>query len=397
MSEKLYDALEVCLRLMDEGTSLEECLARYPMLSEELRPTLEAAYAAQCLTETVVPLEAMNRSRTRLLGKAAQLRKEKAPRRVWLGLPRLAFSLIILVMLLVTTSGGLFVASAKSLPGDTLYPVKRAVESLRVNLAPGEEQKNDVESEFRLQRIDEVRQLFEMKLRRNISFEGVVEQITAERWLVSGIAVRVSSDTQMIGEITPGMLVEVEGSTEVEGYVTAIEIHLREFQTSGLVEAIGQQEWMISGVRVNITSETQISPGIAEGEVVLVLVRSFDDQTWTAMAILDLGAPTATPTPQPTLTDTPLPEATETEDVGDDDSSGSDSGDDDTEPQESEDDSEGDSESGDDESTPEADESDDDSSASGDEESENDENESDESSGSEDEESTPEPEETDEP
>ena len=82
MSEKLYDALEVCLRLMDEGASLDECLARYPLLSEELRPTLEAAYAAQCLTETVVPLEAMNRSRTRLLGKAAQLRKEKAPRRV---------------------------------------------------------------------------------------------------------------------------------------------------------------------------------------------------------------------------------------------------------------------------------------------------------------------------
>ena len=272
-----------------------------------------------------------------------------------------------------------------------------------MNLAPGAEQKSDVESEFRLQRIDEVRQLLDMELRRNISFEGVVEQISAERWLVSGIQVQVSSDTQMIGEITLGTLVEVEGSTEVEGYVTALEIHLREFQISGLVEAIGQQEWMISGVRINITSETQISPGVAEGEVVLVLVRSFDDQTWTAMAILDLGAPTATPTIQPTLTDTPMPEATateddgETEDVGDDDSSASDSGDDDTETQELEDDQEDDSEFGNDESTPEADKSDDDSSASGDEESENNEDESDDSSGSEDEESTPEPEETDEP
>lgn len=297
MSEQLYEALDACLQAMDEGATLEKCLGMYPELVDELRPTLEAAYAARSLAEIDVPVEAMNRSRTRLLGKAAALRNGKQPKRAWAGIPRLAFSIFLAVALFIVTSGSFLAASAKSLPGDKLYPVKRAVEDLRVQLSSGEVHQYEVESEYRQLRIEEVQDLLAMQQQRDISYSGVVEEMAGEYWLVSGIAVRVTNDTVMIGEISAGMLVEVEGSTEPDGYVLAQEIHLQEYQFSGTVEEIKDSEWVISGVALKIVSGTQIGPDIRVGDAVLVLARSEDDAVWKAMAILSLEARDATPIP----------------------------------------------------------------------------------------------------
>lgn len=304
MSVHLYDAVEVCMKLMEKGASIDECLEGYPTLTEKLRPILEAVCEAKGLSEAEVPLEAMNRSRTRLLGKAAQMRKQNQVKRAWMGIPRLVFSLLILVVLLITTSGGLFAASAESLPGDTLYPVKRAVADLRVNLATGTEHKSEIETKYRLQRINEVNQLLDLQLVRKISFEGLVEKVAADYWIVSGFRVQVNSETVYIGSMSVGTLVEVEGTTELEGYVLADEIHLREYQMTGLVEKMERKEWTISGVAVKINTETQLGLGIVEGDVVLALISSDDENTLTAKAILNLGEPTATSTAQPTITAT---------------------------------------------------------------------------------------------
>jgi hypothetical protein len=297
MNERLYEALEACLVAMDEGMELEKCLENYPKLADELRPTLEAADAARSLANIDVPVEAMNRSRTRLLGKAAMLRDDKTSRRVWMGLPRLAFSLLLAVVLLVMTSSGLLAVSAESLPGDRLYPVKRAVENLRVQFAPSGVQKYEAEWQYRERRIGEVTELLTMGEERNISFEGVVEVINDLDWFVSGIEVRLTDNTDLIGSIDEDMLVEVEGITHADGYVVAREIHLREYQFSGVVDSKTVEEWVISGIPLKIVPETQIGPNIGVGSAVLVLVRSDNDAEWKAIAILSLGMPTATPAP----------------------------------------------------------------------------------------------------
>lgn len=375
MSEQLYDALEACLEAVDKGATLEKCLEMYPGLADELRPTLSAAYAARSLTEMGVPVEAMNRSRTRLLGKAALMRNEKQPMRAWMGLPRLAVSLMLVIVLLAVSSGSLFAASAKSLPGDKLYPVKRAVENLRVQFAPSGVQKYEAETEYQQQRIGEIKELLTTGVKHSISYEGVVEKMAEASWIVSGIEVRLTADTVIIGQISVGMLVEVEGSTELDGYVSALEIHLREYQFSGVVDSIGRSEWVISGMRLKIIPETQIGPDIGVGEAVLVLARSDNDAEWRAMAILDLGTPTETAMPTQPATNTVLPGTTdkdlgtETPEIGDD------------------------SGSGDDKSTPEPEATDDSNSGGGEETPEPEK--TDEGSGPGDGESTPEPEETD--
>lgn len=297
MNQRLYEALEACLQAMDEGMELEKCLENYPKLTSELRPMLEAAYAARSLADVEVPVEAMNRSRTRLLAKAAMLRGEKHTRRVWMGVPRLAFSLLLAVVLLVMTSSGLLAVSAESLPGDRLYPVKRAVENLRVQFAPSRVQKYEAEWQYRERRIGEVTELLTMGESRNISFEGVVEEINDLEWFVSGIDVRLTEGTVLIGPIDKDMLVEVEGMTQPDGYVVAREIHLREYQFSGIVESKTLNEWVISDIPLKIVPETQIGPNIGVGSGVLVLVRSDNDAEWKAIAILSLGMPTATATP----------------------------------------------------------------------------------------------------
>ena len=44
MSNNLYKALQQCLKLLDSGVPAEECLAKYPRYSDELRPLLAAAW-----------------------------------------------------------------------------------------------------------------------------------------------------------------------------------------------------------------------------------------------------------------------------------------------------------------------------------------------------------------
>lgn len=324
MKAQLYDALEECLHMMEKGASLDECLAAYSGIAGDLRPALEAAYYSQQKIDTSIPWEAMNRSRTKILGLAAQLRQARPQRHFWLGFPRLAVSLVILAVLLLTTSGSLFVASAKSLPGDKLYPVKRAVADLRINLTTSTEHKSKVETQYRSQRISEVQQLLDLQLVRKITFEGIVEKITDDQWIVSGIPVSVNKDTIYIGSITVGMLIEVEGSTEKNGYISGDELHLREYQMAGIVEKIARQEWVIAGIPVRITSNTQIGFGIGEGDVVLMLVSSEGDQALYAKAILNLGAPTETVSPAQIMTPIPTTE----DKAGNEDDSGSGNGDD---------------------------------------------------------------------
>lgn len=338
MKENLYDALEICLGMMDEGASLEQCLERFPNLADELGSILMAASAAKSLADPAIQVEAMNRSRTSMLGKAKQMQQEQRPRQHWMGASKLAFSMVILAALFVLTSGSLFVASAKSLPGDTLYPVKWAVAYFQVKMADGAEKRSVAENQFRMQRIVEVQQLLDRQLVRKITFDGIVEKVSPEQWQVSGIRVRVSDNTVIIGMISEGMLIEVEGLTEKQGYVSAHKIFLREFQVTGVVEKIAAEKWIISGMPVKITSETQLSLGINERDVVLVLIKiDDDDRSWVAKAILNLGESTQSLIPVeilPSSTESTSPDLDEDEqsdeDASDDGSMDEDRNDDDT-------------------------------------------------------------------
>ena len=350
MSDILYEALESCLDALDKGSSLESCLEQYPAMTDELRPVLEAAIAAKSLSVEDVPVSAMQRSRTRLLARSVQLGSaieekprswfkdlfaptdsSKATRRtaITASAGRMAFALVIAVTLILT-SGGLLVVSAESLPGETLYAIKRAVEEIRVQLAPGNESQQQIEAVNSLERLEEVQELLRLGRSQFVDFEGVVETISHTQWIVNGIMVTLSPDTILSGPIEAGrsielgMRVEVRGTTGLESQVYAQEIRLREYEIAGYVEGIEANRWIISGISIRVNQDTHLAPGIQVSSLVVALVRIEDDDNVIALAVVRLPGsvitaipldgetltPTNTPQPSPTLTLVPAPSET---------------------------------------------------------------------------------------
>ncbi|MEA1977900.1 MAG: DUF5666 domain-containing protein [Chloroflexota bacterium] len=268
-----YDAVEVCMAALETGVDIESCLALYADMAEELRPVLEAAVEARRLAEQEVPTDAMIRSRTRMLARAAQIRSESEGRRTWWMLPRLAFTALALVVALILAGSGLFAASAQALPGDALYSVKRTGEEIRKGLVAGAETKRMLEETYNQRRIEEVSDLFELGRVEQVSFEGVIDSQSEQYLVVAGIPVMVTSQTEMLGDLEIGEYIEVEGATQDDGFVMGGSLQHKRFELVGWVEAIGPDEWKISGVDLHLVDDVGIRGGLRVGDHVIALVE----------------------------------------------------------------------------------------------------------------------------
>ncbi len=225
MSKNLYEALEICLQALGQGADIEACLADFPGLADELRPLLEAAMQARALAAPDIPVDVMRRGRARLLQHAAQMREAaNAPRRRTFSLQRATVALMLVVFF--TLSGtGLVKASSTSIPGDNLYLVKRTWEDVRLWLAP-EVERETLEHEYENERLEEVNELFEHGRAADVAFAGVVTEQNGDRWVVAGIPVVVTAQTELSDLVTVGMTVVVSGQTRSEGVVLAQQIAL---------------------------------------------------------------------------------------------------------------------------------------------------------------------------
>jgi len=290
MDERLSEALDECITAINSGSGLEECLAKYPNLADELRPLIETSTAARSLTTTHVPSATRNRSRTILLAHAAQRRKTRIPLLTYFRIPRLALSLAAVLVVLVFSFNGLIVTSAKTLPGDTLYPIKRVAETVRLQLTNNIETKQQIEADYNQQRTEEVLELLQLKRIEQISMEGKVQEISPELWVVSGIKIHVTPETRIIGEIHLGQVVEVEGSTDPYGWVTADELHLRYYEVTDVITEINSDEWTIGDIKLLIAPDAQINPALEIGDQARVLVYSSDNGRLYARAILTVAS-----------------------------------------------------------------------------------------------------------
>ena len=286
MSMRLYNAFEVCLAAIATGVDLEICLSLYPDLSNELRPALETAQYARLAARQEDPKAAMMRSRTRFMSRAAELRARQRPFFLSLAFPRLAIVALACLLVIIGSMNGLVVASAKALPGDTLYPVKRAAENVSLSLARDIEVRQQMEESYLHRRAEEIHGLLAQKRVRNISMEGIVSEASAEHLLVNGIPVRLKDGAIVNGEIQPGRVIEVEGQTQPGGWIEADELHLRFFEQAGELMAIDPGFWTVGETRFKISPTTRIDPALKTGDQVLVLVYSSDDGLNYAQAIL---------------------------------------------------------------------------------------------------------------
>jgi len=250
MNEKQFDALERALVELAAGKDAATLITANPEIAAEI----ETAQWAGTLATAEVPGGAAHRSRTRVLARAMQLRSVGQPRGwVFRRIPRLAYALILVLIFLLSWNGLVF-ASAKALPGDQLYPAKLTLEKLRLGLTLNPQTHQEAEEEYQARRIDEVARLLALGRKEFVQFVGMVEEQGDDYWIVEEIEVRILPETIILGNILPGMFVEIEGATQSEGWVVASEIHLQSFSFNGTVEAISRSAWIISGQEVLVDS-----------------------------------------------------------------------------------------------------------------------------------------------
>ena len=226
MSERLFDALETCLQALEQGETIDAALARFPALAADLRPILETSLHARTLGGLPLPEGIQHRGRARLLQRAAEMREAKhAPRRSWLVQFRpLAVALMLVVFFLSGT--GLVRASSVTLPGDSLYPIKRTWEDVRLLFTFEKVQRVNLEMEYETERLGEIGELLAEGRIEPISFSGYVTAQTDSQWTVSGIPVAITAQTVLSGEpVTVGTAVTVYGMTTLAGSVEAHSIN----------------------------------------------------------------------------------------------------------------------------------------------------------------------------
>ncbi len=230
---KIFDALEICLKEMENGADLETVLARFPELAGELRPILRTSQKARSISPAAPSQEVMRRGRARLMQRAAELRESRvAPRaRVIPGFQRLALSFALAAILLLSSTG-LLNASASALPGENLYPVKRTWEGLRLFLIFNKDARELLEHQFKTERLNEVNELLAEGRHETIQFAGLFMQVNGKNY-ISGIPVNLAPDMRVPDN---GTAVIISGQTNDRGVV---ELFTLEILPDGSVVPVG--------------------------------------------------------------------------------------------------------------------------------------------------------------
>lgn len=297
-------ALEVCMQQILMGTSLEQALAPYPQWAEELRPRLEAAQAARAYGAAIrVPADGLDRSRAIFLEAANQRVQTHGG---LFAVPTWRWGLAVLALALILFLGVRTVAAtAEALPGDLLYPVKIAGEQTRLLLSASPAQRLDLEQSYDQTRRFEVEALIQRSRRSGpaaspqVTFTGALTQMKADGWMVGGIPVLISSDTQFIGEVQVGFFLEVQGALQPGGRVLAQKIRARELEFSGRVEAMNGEQWVVSGVSFQVTHKTLVQGQPALGSQVQVRAIQVQDASGQAVLwarLIETGEAGLTPT-----------------------------------------------------------------------------------------------------
>ena len=203
--QELREAFNDCVDRMAAGQSIGECLRLYPQHAARLRPMLEVGSLvarAQADARDVAGAQARVRSRVRSPAFAP-------PRqRAYSRLQVLAASLLIVF-------AAVLAAAENSLPGDSLYGIKRLGENARGTL---------MGQDFGTRRVDEIRVLLALQREADVEFSGTVERMAAALWQVSGLEVAVGAGTEQPEAVRVGDSVQVSAHTTEQGDLVALTI-----------------------------------------------------------------------------------------------------------------------------------------------------------------------------
>ncbi len=120
---------------------------------------------------------------------------------------------------------------------------------------------------------------------------GTLEGI--DPWKVAGITLETSESTQIEDGLQVGTMVRVRGVILEDETWMAYSIESTEEQTDPIIVLIGIVDsvdpWVVNGITLNITDETDIQGTITPGMIVRVEILLLPDGTWEVLSISPMG------------------------------------------------------------------------------------------------------------
>ena len=270
LNRSIESLFEECLQQLQAGDDLEKVLSRYPRQAKELRPLLEVAYKAiEAGKYIIVPSSAQKSDLAKFMSGAKKVQRFQTPVRSSL-LPRLSFALLVVIIILFLGGYGVFTASARTVPGDPLYPVKISVENTQLRFARDPIKRLELVESFEEERLTEIEEMTSRERSGEVTFVGGLSKMDADQWLVANVNVLITTETQISGDIQPGYQVEVHGILQPDGRLVAELARPHLYQFSGVVESIQDNAWVISGITVILNSDTIINGPLTKGTQVKV-------------------------------------------------------------------------------------------------------------------------------
>lgn len=130
------------------------------------------------------------------------------------------------------------------------------------------------------------------------SFELVGKLERTDPWTVTGTKLETRDTTQIEEGLEVGALVRVRGVALEDKTWVAFSIELADTQTESIIVLIGTVDsmdpWMVNGVKLNVTDQTDIQGDITVGMIVRVEIQLAADGTWIVLSIVPLSDVTKT-------------------------------------------------------------------------------------------------------
>ncbi len=298
----LSTLLEQCIQELQSGSNLEEIMARNQTFAHELRPLLEMAAWTKIAGDAVqVPVGPQSFSRNAFTSSQAARLRQPAPHGFRL---RPALSIAAIFICLIFGLIGTTIASAQSLPGDTLYPVKLAWEQAQMSLASGAAQRLLLQATFDQNRVAEVSKLLTLGRTTNVTFSGLLAG-SNNSWNVAGININVpDQQTSKLPDLQ-NTVVKVSGQTEGKK-VKVDDIEPRLVTIKGQVQELNSDHLQVAGVNVALDQSTEVVGEVSVNQQVQITAKESENGELVAVAINvnSTASPTPTKTAQPTVEET---------------------------------------------------------------------------------------------
>lgn len=309
MNRRDFDILEENIQAAlssDEGTGDDLPKDTVPENLEELTPVIRALNDIGMEEPSV---EAQNRSRTQTLAAAAALRANRPAIGSIPFLFRPVAGVLAVLILVFITGFGLLEASAETIPGDALYPIKRSAESLASAVSEIRADSPTKTIDLNQRRIDEIHKLLTLGRITEIQFDGVIEEINGNTYIITGLPVQTTNATLQINLPQLEEKVRVLGTTTSEATIAAEVLLPLELEIIGLVEEINGSKWIVVGVEFDI-GDLERDPQIQVGDWVIIQLELDEGQQYLAVSLHSYLNPTPTSSPSK-----PTPELDEPEET----------------------------------------------------------------------------------